>query len=197
MDRFFGVTFSFTAHANDIFAPRDFEIGLDKLLNAARVIVTETDYAEKFLQGRFPNCADRIHRIYNALNLAEFRRADFSSAPPLIVAVGRLIDKKGFADLIQACRLLMERGISFRCQIFGEGPLEKKLHEQIVELDLQSYVELAGPKPQHERNGFCSAERDRFRGRHGQSAHCHHGGDGDWLAGHFNCDRRNSGNGNR
>src|SRR5436190_16370089 len=154
MDRFFGVTFSFTAHANDIFAPRDFEIGLDKLLNAARVIVTETDYAEKFLQERFPNCADRIHRIYNALNLAEFRRADFSSAPPLIVAVGRLIDKKGFADLIQACRLLMERGISFRCQIFGEGPLEKKLHEQIVELDLQSYIELAGPKPQHEIRSY-------------------------------------------
>ena len=154
MDRFFGVTFSFTAHANDIFAPRDFKIGLDKLLNAARVIVTETDYAEKFLQERFPNCADRIHRIYNALNLGEFRRADFSSAPPLIVAVGRLIDKKGFADLIQACRLLMERGISFRCQIFGEGPLEKKLHEQIVELDLQSYVELAGPKPQHEIRSY-------------------------------------------
>jgi len=154
MDRFFGVTFSFTAHANDIFAPRDFEIGLDKLLNAARVIVTETDYAEKFLQERFPNCADRIHRIYNALNLGEFRRADFSSAPPLIVAVGRLIDKKGFADLIQACRLLMERGISFRCQIFGEGPLKKKLHEQIVELDLQSYVELAGPKPQHEIRSY-------------------------------------------
>jgi glycosyltransferase involved in cell wall biosynthesis len=154
MDRFFGITFSFTAHANDIFAPRDFEIGLDKLLNAARVIATETDYAEKFLQERFPNCADRIHRIYNALNLAEFRRADFSSAPPLIVAVGRLIDKKGFADLIQAGRLLMEGGISFRCQIFGDGPLEKKLHEQIVELDLQNYVELAGPKPQHEIRNY-------------------------------------------
>ena len=48
----------------------------------------------------------------------------------------------------------MERGISFRCQIFGEGPLEKKLHEQIVELDLQSYVELAGPKPQHEIRSY-------------------------------------------
>jgi glycosyltransferase involved in cell wall biosynthesis len=150
IDRFFGITFSFTAHANDIFAPRDFKIGLDKLVNAARVIVTETDYAEKFLQERFPNCADRIHRIYNGLNLAEFRRADFSSAPPLIAGVGRLIDKKGFADLIQACRLLVERGRPFRCQIIGEGPLEEKLHEQIGELDLQSCVELAGPKPQVE-----------------------------------------------
>src|SRR5207244_7247402 len=47
--KFFPITFSFTAHANDIFAPRKFEIGLDKLVGAARVVVTETDYSEKFL----------------------------------------------------------------------------------------------------------------------------------------------------
>ena len=82
IDKFFPITFSFTAHANDIFAPRNFEIGLDKLVDAARVIVTETDYAEKFLRERFPERADRIHRIYNGLNLAEFGRADFSSDPP-------------------------------------------------------------------------------------------------------------------
>src|SRR6266496_870354 len=48
--RFFPITFSFTAHANDIFAPRNFEVGLDKLVDAARAIVTETDYAAKFLR---------------------------------------------------------------------------------------------------------------------------------------------------
>jgi colanic acid/amylovoran biosynthesis glycosyltransferase len=148
--RFFPISFSFTSHANDIFAPRNFEIGLDKLVGAARVIVTETDYAEKFLQERFPERADRVHRIYNGLNLAEFGRADFSSTPPLIVAVGRLISKKGFADLIRACALLVERGRSFRCEIFGEGPLENQLRGQIEELGLQERVQLAGPKPQHE-----------------------------------------------
>src|SRR6266496_3570769 len=66
--RFFSVTFSFTAHANDIFAPRNFEIGLDKLVDASRVIVTETDYAAQFFRERFPERADRIHRIYNGLN---------------------------------------------------------------------------------------------------------------------------------
>ena len=93
--KFFPITFSLTAHANDIFAPRNFEIDLDKLVSAARVIVTETDYSEKFLRERFPERADRIHRLYNGLNLAEFGRANFSSDPPLIVAIGRLIPKKG------------------------------------------------------------------------------------------------------
>jgi len=148
--KFFPITFSFTAHANDIFAPRKFEIGLDKLVGTARVVVTETDYSEKFLRERFPERADRIHRLYNGLNLAEFGRATFSSDPPLIVAIGRLIAKKGFADLIRACALLVERGRLFRCEIFGEGPLENQLRAQIEELGLQERIQLPGPKPQHE-----------------------------------------------
>jgi colanic acid/amylovoran biosynthesis glycosyltransferase len=148
--KFFPITFSFTAHANDIFAPRNFEIGLDKLVGAARVVVTETDYAEKFLRERFPKRAERIHRIYNGLNLAEFGHASFSSDPPLIIAIGRLITKKGFANLIRACALLVERGSPFRCEIFGEGSVEKELRAQVEELGLQERIQLPGPKPQHE-----------------------------------------------
>ncbi|MGE5213074.1 MAG: glycosyltransferase, partial [Nitrospirota bacterium] len=148
INRFFPITFSFTAHANDIFAPRNFEIGLDKLVDAARVIVTETDYAAKFLCERFPDRTDRVHRIYNGLDPAGFSRAEFSSSPPLIIAVGRLIAKKGFGDLIRACALLAERGKSFRCEIIGEGPLETELREEIERLGLQRRIILAGAKPQ-------------------------------------------------
>ena len=148
--KFFSITFSFTAHANDIFAPRNFEIGLDKLVDASRVIVTETDYAAQFLRERFPERADRFHRIYNGLNLAEFGRTNFSPTPLLIVAVGRLIAKKGFIDLIRACGLLAESGKSFQCEIIGEGPLENELRAQIDQLNLQDHVALSGAKPQRE-----------------------------------------------
>ncbi|MGA7275553.1 MAG: glycosyltransferase family 4 protein [Candidatus Udaeobacter sp.] len=148
--KFFPITFGFTAHANDIFAPRDFEIGLDKLVDTSRAIVTETDYAEQFLRERFPERADRVHRIYNGLSLAEFGRTDFSFTPPLIIAVGRLIGKKGFADLIRACGLLAESGKSFKCEIIGEGPLENELRAQIDQLKLQDRVALSGAKPQRE-----------------------------------------------
>src|SRR5689334_11996614 len=108
IQKFFPISFSFTAHANDIFSPRVFEIGLDKLVEAARAIVTETDYAARFLRERFPHCSERVHRIYNGLDLSQFQRANFSSSTPLIIAVGRLIPKKGFGDLIRVCALLME-----------------------------------------------------------------------------------------
>ncbi|HEX4653973.1 MAG TPA: glycosyltransferase family 4 protein [Candidatus Udaeobacter sp.] len=150
INKFFPITFSFTAHANDIFAPRNFEIGLDKLVGAASAIVTETDFAARFLRERFPDCADRVHRIYNGLNLSEFGRADFSSTPPLVVAIGRLIAKKGFADLIRACGLLVQRGTSFRCEIIGEGPLEQELRDRAQQLNLQSRMTFSGAQPQRE-----------------------------------------------
>ena len=148
--KFFPITFSFTAHANDIFAPRNFEVGLVKLVDAARVIVTVSDYAKKFLQERFPERAARIRHIYNGLNLAEFGRTHFSCSPPLILGVGRLIAKKGFADLIRACGLIAERGKSFRCEIIGEGPLEDELRGQIERLNLQDRVALSGARPMGE-----------------------------------------------
>src|SRR5437667_11142107 len=127
-----------------------FEIRLDNLIDTSRLIVTETDYAAQFLRERFPERADRIHRIYNGLNLAEFGRTDFSSTSPWIIAVGRLIAKKGFADLIRACGLLAESGKSFQCEIIGEGQLENELRAQIDQLNLQDRVALSGAKPQRE-----------------------------------------------
>src|SRR5207237_5132076 len=144
------ITFSFPAHANDMFAPPNFEVGLVKLVDAARVIVTVSDYAKKFLQERFPERAARIRHIYNGLNLAEFGRTHFSCNPPLILGVGRLIAKKGFADLIRACGLIAERGKSFRCEIIGEGPLEDELCGQIERLNLQDRVALSGARPMGE-----------------------------------------------
>ena len=148
INKFFSIPFSFTAHANDIFVPTHFEVGLDKLVDTARAIITETDYAAQFLRERFPERAGRVHRIYNGLDFSEFGRADFSSVPPLIVAVGRLIPKKGFSDLIRACELLAEHGKSFRCEIIGEGLIENELRGQIDELCLQDKVVLTGAKPQ-------------------------------------------------
>ena len=148
INKFFGIPFSFTAHANDIFAPKEFKIGLGKLIDSASAVVAVSDYAVNFLREQFPTSAAKIHRVYNGLDLARFKRADFTNAVPTIVSIGRLIDKKGFADLIRACALLKKRGRDFRCEIIGEGPLENDLRAQIAELDLKSQVNLAGPKTQ-------------------------------------------------
>jgi glycosyltransferase involved in cell wall biosynthesis len=148
INRFFGIPYSFTAHANDIFAPRDFEVSLAKLLTNAEAIVTVSDYAAEFLRNRFPEAASKVHRIYNGVDLSRFHPVDFGSGIPAILSIGRLIEKKGFADLIAACRLLKPRGRDFICEIIGEGPLETALQSQIVREELESCVKLVGPQTQ-------------------------------------------------
>src|SRR5215211_3204982 len=99
INRFFGIDFSLTAHANDIFAPRDFAVSPEKIFAAAKAIVTVSDFAVERLTTEFPQHRGKIHRVYNGVDLDQFRMADFSAAVPSIAAVGRLIEKKGFADL--------------------------------------------------------------------------------------------------
>ena len=147
---FFGIPYSFTAHANDIFAPRDFVVSLEKLMGSAAAIVTVSDYAANYLKGQFPDSAAKIHRIYNGVDLSRFHPPDFGSGIPAIVSIGRLIEKKGFTDLIEACRLLKPRGRDFSCEIIGEGPLEGALRSQIAEAGLEGSVKLAGPQTQSE-----------------------------------------------
>jgi glycosyltransferase involved in cell wall biosynthesis len=150
IERFFGIGFSFTAHANDIFAPKPFEVSLGKLIGAARAVVTVSDFGVDFLSGKFPAEAGKMHRVYNGIDLARFRPTVFSAVPPTIISIGRLIEKKGFADLIEACRMLRTRKIDFRCEIVGEGPLQAALQEQINNADLSNVVFLAGPLAQSE-----------------------------------------------
>ena len=113
LERLFGVSFSFTAHANDIFAPKPFEISLGKLMDTARAIVTVSDFGARFLREKYPGAAGKIQRVYNGIDLAGFQVADLAAPTPAIVSIGRLIEKKGFSDLIEACRLLRERSSGF------------------------------------------------------------------------------------
>ena len=147
---FLGIPYSFTAHANDIFAPRDFAVSLAKLIENAAAVVTVSDFAVRLLRERFPQGAAKVHRVYNGVDLARFHPSDFASSPPAIVSIGRLIEKKGFGDLISACAHLRSRGSAFTCGIIGEGPLEETLRTQIVAEGLEKTVELTGPQTQEQ-----------------------------------------------
>ncbi len=156
---FYDFTFSFTGHANDLWCPDDFALSREQLFRDASLIVTVSDYTVRDLNERFPDAAGKTKRVYNGLNLAPFQEiADVRNADavwkgdqaPLIFSVGRLIEKKGFDDLITACGILKSQGKKFRCVIVGDGPLEEELNDRICAAGLEGDVELAGPKSQDE-----------------------------------------------
>jgi glycosyltransferase involved in cell wall biosynthesis len=147
--RFFGIEYSLTVHANDIFVPNNFEIGLTQIFSAASAIVAVSDFAANRLRDRFSNTASRVHRIYNGIDCDSFQAAE-PLPPPLILSIGRLINKKGFDVLIDACGSLRNSGEEFRCEIIGEGPLSAELQARIDRHGLGKQVLLRGAKSQVE-----------------------------------------------
>jgi colanic acid/amylovoran biosynthesis glycosyltransferase len=152
--RLFGITYSFTGHANDIFCPKpEQRIGLADLLREASFVVVVSDFGASWLQRGFPESADKIHRVYNGLDLSVFKHATLEAVgaePVRLLSIGRLIEKKGFKFLIEACRLLRSSGFSFVCQIVGEGPEHDHLQEAIQMSQLSDTVRLRGALPQTE-----------------------------------------------
>src|SRR5438128_8764209 len=145
--KFFGIDYSVTVHANDIFVPANFKIGLPEILSSTNAVIAVSDFAANQLRERLRENARRVHRIYNGIDCAQFKPAQFEP-PPLILSIGRLISKKGFDALIDACALLRQRGHGFRCEIIGEGPLVGELQARIHRQDLREHVNLAGAQTQ-------------------------------------------------
>jgi len=154
LKRDFGVSYSITAHANDFLTGKSEYPTLEQLLTDASFVVAVSDFSRRLLAERFPRAS--IVRVYNGMPLDTALPAS-PVEPPLIVAVGRLVEKKGYPFLVEACRLLKERGMAFRCEIIGPGPMENELRAQIHASGLSGEVALVGVRTQSEIRKSLSA----------------------------------------
>jgi glycosyltransferase involved in cell wall biosynthesis len=138
--------FSATAHANDIYV--DPVLLLEKIASA-KFIATCTRHNRAHLRSTVNGGSEgKVRCIYHGLDLAEYAPGKGPRRErPLILSVGQLKYKKGFHHLLDACRILVDRGLSFDCQIVGEGPLGSELTARVAELDLGSRVRLLGALP--------------------------------------------------
>lgn len=149
-----GVPYSFTAHAKDIFHDDVDPDDLHRKMADAAAVVTVSDYNRSYLRAQYGPAADRVVRVYNGLDLERFSYRAPSDRPPVIAAVGRLVEKKGFADLLHACAALVARGVTFRCRIVGDGALGPSLAARVAGLGLDDHVALLGARPQDEVRGI-------------------------------------------
>ena len=101
-----GVPYTFTAHAKDIFHEEVDDADLRRKLRDAAACVTVSDFNLAHLRATYGAAADGVVRIYNGLDLSRFPYSPPAARPAAIVAVGRLVEKKGFGDLITACSIL-------------------------------------------------------------------------------------------
>ena len=151
-----GVGYSYTAHAKDIYHTyvddeTDARVRAAKIRHAA-FVVTVSEYNAAHL-ARLCGTEDqtKIVRLYNGIDLKRFEVASREERDGAsILAVGRLVEKKGYGDLIAALALLRSQVPALRCVICGEGSERAAIERQVSDLDLGSVVTLLGAVDQSE-----------------------------------------------
>jgi colanic acid/amylovoran biosynthesis glycosyltransferase len=150
LKQLFGISYSFTGHANDIFCETDYPLTNADLARDATFIVTETDYARRWMEERHPVARGRVFRVFNGIDPTGFFPRQTIGVIPRIVSVGRYVEKKGFDILIDACAILRDRGIQFTCDLIGGGPLEDVLQRMVADREVEKQVRILGPLSQDE-----------------------------------------------
>ena len=155
-----GIPWSVSVHAWDIFVNRSM---MPEKLLAARRVVTCTDFARGWLHERYPSIPrGHVVTVHHGLD------TDLYAPRPLpdgdvtrILAVGRLVPKKGFGVLLRAfarARAALARdGLEATLALVGDGPERPRLERAARELGLAESVRMTGALPTED----VRAEMDR------------------------------------
>ena len=150
-----GLPFSLSAHAKDIWTTPEWETR--EKLATCRWLVTCTRAGHDYLAALAP--PGRVALTYHGLDLARFppppaqaeapppRDGSDPHAPCRRLASGRLVEKKGYDDLLQALALL-PAGLHWQFHHIGGGPHAAALRRLAARLGLAARISWAGPAPQ-------------------------------------------------
>jgi glycosyltransferase involved in cell wall biosynthesis len=141
-----GIPYSLTLHGSDLIFdnPPDLHVRLA----AADAIVSISRFNVDFLHQHFPDIRPKRLEVIRmgVPRLDVPPRRHERGRQFRLLNVGRLSEHKAQHHLIDACALLAERGLDFRCDIVGEGDKRAARAARIERLGLADRVELLGPR---------------------------------------------------
>lgn len=105
-------------------------------------IVGSEDMKANVIELGFPK--EKIKVLKLGIDMDKIKFKQRLSAGPKLMAVGRLVEKKGFKYAVQAVGLLKKQGINTRLDIYGDGNLRNDLKNLIKELDLGGHITIHG-----------------------------------------------------
>jgi glycosyltransferase involved in cell wall biosynthesis len=147
-----GIKYSVTVHAVGLFTRNRNNIRR-QMTRAARIVTISRYHREKILELCPEIPPEHVSIIHCGLETERFvpaRTNDATSRAPRVLSIGRLVQKKGFEYLIDACAVLEERGVPFECVIIGEGPSRSSLAKRASDLGVEKRVTLLGAMEQPE-----------------------------------------------
>ena len=142
--RLTGIPFSFTARGSDIHVDR--RMLAAKVEAAAFAITVSSFNKDVMVEECGPHAHEKIHVVYGGVDLDRLPgpREARPGGPFRVLCVARFEEVKGHACLVEACRLLRDRGVRFECHLVGDGPLRERLTRQVAGAGLGNRVVLHG-----------------------------------------------------
>jgi glycosyltransferase involved in cell wall biosynthesis len=139
-----GIPFSVTSHAKDIYRHTvDAEV-FREVARSAGTLVTVCHANRRFMAERLLDAGTPVEVIHNGVRLDRLPSHGLPRRPHLVLAVGRLVEKKGYDILLRACRIMAEAGVPFDCILAGDGEERDHLMADRARLGLQERVRLPG-----------------------------------------------------
>ncbi|UOA34308.1 Putative teichuronic acid biosynthesis glycosyltransferase TuaC (plasmid) [Sulfitobacter sp. DSM 110093] len=133
-----GLPWSFSAHAKDIWTSPEWELRekLSPEHHGATFGATCTGFGAEHLQGLADN-PSRVSLVYHGLDLARFpappdRAMRGDGSPLRLMSVGRLVEKKGFDNLIDALALLPDT-LDWHWTHIGGGTLDAQMRDRAAD----------------------------------------------------------------
>ncbi|MHC4647919.1 MAG: glycosyltransferase [Planctomycetota bacterium] len=143
-----GRQLSISAHARDIFVERG---AVELKVSRTRFVSVCTQQGLKYLKSVLSaRCHHKLHVCYHGTRTAgACCRLEEGCGPPFacakfLIAVGRMVEKKGFANLLNAFGLVVRQRPDCRLMIVGDGPQRKRLAALRNRLGLEDCVEFSG-----------------------------------------------------
>lgn len=141
-----GIPYGISAHAKDILVTSEYP--REKIKTAKFItICNENAYKYVLKQAEELNKSNiflSYHGVDVSKILRSFENKDYRPEKPIVLAVGRLVEKKGLGYLIKSAKILKDRGSIFELDIVGSGPLYENLVEEIKKLGLENDVKILG-----------------------------------------------------
>lgn len=140
--------FAISAHAKDIWTSPDWEKA--EKIHDAQWLTTCTAYGAEHLRELVGPDAKKVLLQYHGLDFTRFVRpeiSDRSTSRLRIASVGRLVEKKGYDDLLDAL-VLLPNDLDWRLDHIGGGALEKEMAQRADQLGLSPRITWQGRKPQ-------------------------------------------------
>jgi len=142
IQRLTGITYSFTTHGSDVYVDRHM---LRRKVAEAAFVVAVSDYVRRLIldecEGAFH---DKVRVVHCGVDMDVFVPDDdrVVSADLSILCVATLSPWKGQEQLIEACRLLTERGVQIRCLLVGGAGDREALQRRIVDAGVADRVQI-------------------------------------------------------